>query len=90
MKSFVIFMTSKNDLQQRDETLFAIKFRRAELAFPERSANDHFRSRLMLPILPRGQGEILVTESVDVMVLVGAWSMARLWKTLIPRHCRSR
>jgi hypothetical protein len=31
MKSFVIFMTSKNDLQQRDETLFAIKFRRAEL-----------------------------------------------------------
>jgi hypothetical protein len=62
MKSFngaliqvVVFMTSKNDPQQRDETLFAIKFRRAELTFPERSADDRFRNRLMLAILPLGK-----------------------------------
>ena len=86
--SNVIFMTSKNDLHQRDETLFAKKFRRAEmlcLKDPQTIISEVgscYRYNL-------GARDIPVTESVRC----GSGSLVNnkiAEDALIPRHCRSR
>jgi hypothetical protein len=87
--SSVIFMTSKNDLHQRDETLFAKKFRRAEIASlkdPQTIISEVgscYRSTSGREIAPvaesvrRGSGG----STIHCKIAEGA---------LIPRHCRSR